>query len=154
MNAADRPVQYAYSFYNQEDLIHFSKLYLKYLPKDVNILLSSGSSGAAIASGILALAPRERRLGHWYIRKPHESYHRRVSAGVQPTFRSITCFVDDFISTGETLKRVHKETCIDYTLTWSVEFDLVELSHIVQKHFIIIKEEEMRNAEREEKVSY
>ena len=98
-------VYYASTFYKASTL-HITALeYLAVLPKDVKGLISMGYSGCSIAAGMLALS--KRQLHHVSIRKDGEQGHQCTYAGNMD--ENLTwAIVDDFISTGETLRRILK----------------------------------------------
>ena len=99
-------VSYSESFYDSKRLKAWAKRYLAELPDDVNTLVSTGSSGAAIASAMMSLS--ERPLTHWYVRKSGEDGHDS-HGGSWVKHKPKFCFVDDFISEGYTLKYVYYE---------------------------------------------
>jgi len=98
-------VQYSESFYDSERLREWAKQYLDKLPKDAHALVSTGSSGAAIASAMLTLS--RRKLTHIYIRKSGEDAHDMRHGGSWVKHIPKFCFVDDFISDGCTIGRVY-----------------------------------------------
>lgn len=98
-------ITYAETLYCS-DLKSVAKAYLNLLPEDVTGLLSQGSSGCAIASGMIALSKRD--LVHNSVRKEGEDTHSTLTI---PALREDKwAIVDDFISTGKTTFRV---------LTWA-----------------------------------
>ena len=103
-------VKYSESFYESKRLREWARRYLDMLPKDAHTLVSSGSSGAAIASAMLTLS--ERPLTHTSIRKSGEDAHTS-KAGSYLNHLPKFCFVDDFISKGHTLEYVYY-ACEDY----------------------------------------
>lgn len=98
-------VQYATTFFQSKSLREVAKGYLEYLPDNIEGLLSTGSSGCAIASAMMACSDRE--LIHIYIRKDSESAHGSDFAGVLRKEIKYA-IVDDFIDTGKTMKTLKK----------------------------------------------
>lgn len=105
-------VNYEDTFFKSKSLLKAAKVYLKYLPTDVKILLCSGSSGCSIASAMTALAlvgPKitRRNLAVIYLRKDKENAHGGAAAGpcTELPGRNIA-IVDDFIVTGDTIQRL------------------------------------------------
>ncbi len=106
-------IDYGESFYKAYDLKYFAKKYLKKLPKDVDILISRGSSGNSIASAMLTLC--EREIYHIHVRKNNrESGHSGSVIGIdsvcvdgEKTY--IAAIVDDFIDTGKTIEEIMKK---------------------------------------------
>jgi hypothetical protein len=102
-------VAYSNSFYNTDNLRYWAKEYLNLLPEDVNILLSQGSSGGAIASAMLVLAWPKRELLHIVVRKEGETAHSTVLGTVNLGIIGgpyVACVVDDFIDKGKTVTEV------------------------------------------------
>ena len=102
-------LEYGKSFFGK-DLKIWAKSYLEKLPEDVTHLLTMGSSGCAIASGMIALSP-DRELYQIYVKKEGERSH--CSHTTYPCSTSIggdivgaVAIVDDFISTGETVNEL------------------------------------------------
>ena len=95
-------MQYGQSFYKTTTLRAYAKAYLKMLPKDVDILISTGSSGCAIASAMLCLSTRPLR--HIYIPKSKEIRHSTTDVSLRS--QQFVAIVDDFICTGETIHRI------------------------------------------------
>ena len=95
-------MQYGLSFYRTGTLTAYAKAYLKVLPKDVNVLISSGSSGCTIASAMLCFS--KRPLKHIYIPKSTETRHF-LQVLVLRKEKSVA-IVDDFICNGETIQRI------------------------------------------------
>jgi len=108
-------VKYSESFYDAKRLKQWALRYLTKLPSDVHTLVSTGSSGVAIASAMMALS--ERPLTHWHVRKGGESAHDS-HGGSYVKHRPKYCFVDDFISEGYTLEYVYAE-CETYEMPLS-----------------------------------
>ncbi len=95
---------YGQSFYVKDELKTHASRYLAALPTDVTCLVSTGSSGCSIAAAMLTLSTR--RLRHWYIRKEGERGHSGAHTNGAHGHRGELCIVDDFISSGDTIKRV------------------------------------------------
>lgn len=115
-------VQYATTFFHSKSLREVAEGYLKYLPDNIEGLLSTGSSGCAIASAMMACSDRE--LIHVYIRKHGESAHGSDYAG---SLRNDIKYaiVDDFIDSGKTMKSMKK---------WAKERKLNVTSVIVHRY--------------------
>ena len=94
-------VNYGESFYNTKELRYFAEMYLRYLPKEVNTLVSMGSSGNSIASAMLILS--DRPLSHIQVRKSKEDAHMSEYAGWFQK-NAVCAIVDDFISCGNTVQ--------------------------------------------------
>jgi len=134
-------VYYGNTFYNSRDLQREAKLYVKNLPKDVTHLICRGSSGCAIASAIMMLYKGgEDGLKCLVLRKSTENTHSGGTVGYIPYHshgKDVVCFVDDFISTGETLNRVLmwanengvkiKYALVDRNSAVGVRFDGIEI---------------------------
>lgn len=99
-------VDYQETFFHQASLREAAMQYIKVLPDYVDTIISTGSSGLTIATAMLLLS--KRRLFHTYIRKGRETGHGNKFVGATVSSASQCAFVDDFISTGSTLKRVLK----------------------------------------------
>ena len=99
-------ITYEKTFYGGKSLKAITKRFLKELPEDVNFLISTGSSGCAIASAMIVTA--DRHLRHCVIRKENEDSHSGLRGFGYPK-KPVGAFVDDFISTGTTVKRVLEE---------------------------------------------
>lgn len=98
---------YGKSFFNSEELSYWAKLYLKYIPDDVKIILSRGSSGCSIASAILTISP-ERKFEHINVPKKGEDRHLGRSPYISNSLYKRCVIVDDFIGTGSTLFNIIK----------------------------------------------
>lgn len=94
------PLEYATTFYKTKTLKQYAKAYLKVLPDNIDTLLSSGSSGSAIASAMIVLS--NKSLKHRYIPKVNEYRH----AGNYVDWSSDMAIVDDFIASGNTMKHI------------------------------------------------
>ena len=102
-------MNYNKSLYKTNTLKKYSKMYLKEVPKSVNILISTGSSGCAIASGMIMASNRE--LYHIYV--PKKSEKRHASMKIQYEFLNAkklnkVIIVDDVIDSGKTIKNLIK----------------------------------------------
>lgn len=91
-------VNYGDDFYKSTSLKFWAKKYLEYLPSDVKCLLVAGSSGMAIASAMVALSDRTLFI-------EYADRHKKGHGGSN-NYYDPACFVDDFISSGKTYKRV------------------------------------------------
>src|SRR3972149_525409 len=103
-------IHYQHTFFNPHTLREAAKRYLARLPKDINVLVSTGSSGCAIATAMVILS--DRTLRHVFIRKPYEmKSHGNQFVGYEYGTMEDCKFavVDDFIHTGRTLKRLLKQ---------------------------------------------
>lgn len=96
---------YGETLFESKSIRKAAKAYLKVLPTDVTHLISRGASGCAIASAMICLS--KRPLRHLFIRKGEKAHSSEV-IGFRPytVIGDITAIVDDFISTGETVKRL------------------------------------------------
>ena len=104
---------YSKSFFNKDDLIEFADRYLALLPADVTVLLSSGSSGCAIATAMIMRS--RKNLAHVYIKKDGENSHR-PSSGVWPTIK-VAAIVDDFIEDGNTIRHIYNRSELKFNVT-------------------------------------
>ena len=95
---------YSGTFYDGKTLNRAAKVYLEYLPHDVNGLLSQGTSGCAIASAMLVKS--RRKLSHVAIRKDGEMSHQAGYAGTIRGGKYV--IVDDFMETGKTINRIYE----------------------------------------------
>lgn len=103
-------VSYNISFYHTKSLRDFAKLYLEYLPTEVNTIVSTGSSGCSIAAAMLCLS--NRPLKHVYISKVREYRHADKSQiKNQPI-----AIVDDFFCSGKTILRLLKTLTTEYKI--------------------------------------
>ena len=102
-------VSYNDTFYQTESLRKSARRYLRKLPPNVGLLVTTGSSGCAIASAMLALSTRT--LYHLGIRKEGESAHSTVAGnGFGKWSKDTKCvLVDDFVITGRTMTRLIRE---------------------------------------------
>lgn len=101
-----RTVTYQKTFFESEDLQAFASVFLRALPADVDKIVSTGSSGCSIASAMLAIS--KRKLQHFYIRKEkerQESHGNSVVGNLDCLYGKVA-IVDDFIASGETIRRV------------------------------------------------
>jgi orotate phosphoribosyltransferase len=96
-----KTVDYNSSFYQTKELRYWARQYLKYLPKEVTFLVSTGRSGCAIASAMIVLS--KRPLFNISANKPKEETHGGIAYPIYPKETDIGCIVDDFISTGKTV---------------------------------------------------
>lgn len=97
----DSNVSYDHSFYDSEELSAWSEAYASKLPKKVNLLVSSGASGCAIASAILVRRPD---LTHIHVHPKDRTSHRgnRKQLSGLIGLGKFFAFVDDFVQTGAT----------------------------------------------------
>lgn len=106
-------VHYQQTFFDPKYLREAAKRYLARLPKEVEVLVSTGSSGCAIATAMIALS--QRRLRHVFIRKSYEmkSHGNRFVGYDYEHMNDLTpanfAVVDDFIHSGRTLKRLLRQ---------------------------------------------
>lgn len=102
-------VHYQKTFFNGRTLHVAARNFLNRLPKNVNTLVSAGSSGCAIATAMVALS--DRNLRHVFIRKTYElKTHGDKFVGFEYGMQDdCTCaIVDDFIASGRTVRRLMK----------------------------------------------
>jgi adenine/guanine phosphoribosyltransferase-like PRPP-binding protein len=97
---------YNRDFYITNSIQYFGRHFLDALPPQVDRLLSTGSSGCAIATALLVLS--DRHLEHTVVRKRHEIAHYPY-AGRYPNRDCKCAIVDDFIASGDSIDRI-----IDY----------------------------------------
>ncbi len=104
-------IHYQQTFFNPRDLIKAARAYLSVLPKDTDILVSTGSSGCAIATAMITLSTR--RLRHVFIRKPYElKSHGNKFVGWEYGEMDEAkhyVMVDDFVHSGRTINRLMKQ---------------------------------------------
>jgi len=94
-------VTYGQSLFYGSSLKQIVLEYLALLPDDIDTLVSRGSSGCAICTAMLLCS--ERQLYHVSYRKEGEDSHSGL--GYSGGFgRHEIAIVDDFISTGQTVK--------------------------------------------------
>ena len=111
-------VNYGESFYYSDELKKCARAYVGNLPEDVNVLVSIGSSGCAIASAMMMIS--DRPLEHYSVRRKRNEGHSSSHAGFIRRHNKdmIACFVDDFISTGAS---------VDKVLKWDIEnYDFIK----------------------------
>lgn len=141
----------------------WAELMVRLLPQRVSVLVSSSSSGCALASAMIVIAAQQgRRLENIYVRKNNESEHGGPSCELwwlDTCENRVAAFVDDFINTGDTFRRAVNEVgdSIDprYVLTVagptspqdSIKLEM--LSEIAGKpiHWIIAYNEQHRKGE-------
>lgn len=91
----------------------WAELMVRLLPQRVSVLVSSSSSGCALASAMIVIAAQQgRRLENIYVRKNNESKHGGRSCELwwlDTCKNRVAAFVDDFINSGETFKRAVRE---------------------------------------------
>jgi len=104
MSRAHLTVNYNSSFFYMQTLNYWAKKFLKYLPLEVNTLVCKGMSGCAIASAMCALSDRDLSVS--VIRKKEDTAHSSGHGGSYLSPSSSVAIVDDFTSTGETLKSI------------------------------------------------
>jgi orotate phosphoribosyltransferase-like protein len=100
-------VGYNDSFYRTRSLNKCAKIYLRHLPPEVNWLVCRGSSGQMIASAMMVKS--KRPLQTLVIRKKEEFAHSGSFAGNNGWScqkENIMCIVDDFVASGETLRKI------------------------------------------------
>jgi orotate phosphoribosyltransferase-like protein len=86
------------------NLRKYALAFLKLLPKDVTGLLSSGSSGCAIASAMIALS--KKHLFHVYVRKSKEYAHSECGGEIH--YQAKYAIVDDMIACGVMVDRIRQ----------------------------------------------
>jgi orotate phosphoribosyltransferase-like protein len=104
-----RCVDYDCTLFSSQFFGTWGKDYLSKIPKEATHLLSASTSGAAVATLILATAALEgRNLSHCHIHPPSRRSHRgeeKVYSGVLPMRKENACvFVDDFIDSGQAIR--------------------------------------------------
>ena len=114
-------ISYERTFYATKRIKAATKRFLKALPEDVNFLVSTGSSGCAIASAMLVTS--DKPLRHVVLRKDSEESHGSSRIWNFPP-NPVGAFVDDFISTGTTADRVLNEcgAKVKYVLIGTSDF--------------------------------
>lgn len=123
----DREVYYGISFYRSESLKFWAKKYLEYLPEDVKCLLVAGSSGMAIASAMVAMSGRPLQIEY--------ADRNKKGHGGCDNYLDPSCFVDDFISSGKTFKRViDEDQCGDYQPKYILVHHTTSTDHIPKKY--------------------
>ena len=103
-------IHYQNTVFNPHTLREAAKRYLDRLPKDINVLVSTGSSGCAIATAMVTLS--DRTLRHVFIRKSYEmkAHGNRFVGYEYGTMQDCKfAVVDDFIHTGRTIKRLLRQ---------------------------------------------
>ncbi len=103
-----RCVDYDCTLFSSQFFGTWGKDYLSKIPKEATHLVSASTSGAAVATLILAAAALEgRNLSHCHIHPPSRRSHRgeeKVYSGILPIRKENACvFVDDFIDSGKTM---------------------------------------------------
>lgn len=135
-------VDYGYCFYKQDSLVFWAKKYLKLLPNDVGTLVSSGSSGCAIASAMLVLS--KRPLLHVYVQKQGEKSH---DGAINHTYTSakarISAIVDDFSQNGNTIRHIVKQ--INENTSLNIKYILITNTHNHLKKSLINMIVEVKN---------
>ena len=96
-------VHYAETFYGGRTLREAAKVYLEHLPNGTQGLLTTGSSGCAIASAMLTMSKDD--LQHLCVRKENEWGHQSGYAGICLTHWEYV-IVDDFVATGASVTRL------------------------------------------------
>ena len=138
-------ISYERTFYASKRIKAATKRFLKALPEEVNFLVSTGSSGCAIASAMLVTSARSLR--HVVIRKDSEQSHGSSRIWEFPQ-NPVGAFVDDFISTGKTADGV-LEKCgkkVKYVLVGTSDFspngnkpEMAEISDSHNVKIILVK---------------
>jgi hypothetical protein len=117
----ENKVQYESSFTDGTEIKRHINNYKKCL-KGIDVLLSRGSSGCCIASGIIATS--KIKINHVHIRKDRS--HSGVFCGGSHINTSLKyAIVDDFIANGETIKTIIVE-CKRVNIT----IDRIVVSHL------------------------
>jgi orotate phosphoribosyltransferase-like protein len=102
---------YRQTLFRGRSLKRIAQYYLKFLPKEVDCLVSRGSSGCAIATAILLLS--EKPLMHHVVRKENEETHGEFYTSPDKCM----AIVDDFIDSGITIRKIlQKVPKIKYVL--------------------------------------
>jgi orotate phosphoribosyltransferase len=97
-------INYGSSLYNSKELKECAEKFARCLPKDVTALATTGTSGCALASAIIVRS--DLMLKHINILREGELSHNGKCSGIMPSRSDIVAFIDDFISSGNSLKRV------------------------------------------------
>lgn len=104
-------MRYETTLYFHRQLQRCARVFLEHLPDDVDALMSTGSSGCALASAMVVLS--EKPLDHLYVRKDAEegSKHNCGSAG-HYSHTLLYAIVDDLVDSRQTMENlaeyVHK----------------------------------------------
>lgn len=129
-------MEYNKTLFHSNSLKIWAKKYADALPNDVTVLVSMGSSGCAIASAILM---RKKKLRHFYIKKYGEAgISHSNHSDCFPREKDIVCFVDDFISSGDTLERA-REFLSRYPRGSSIKYALVAYGEGIRSKYPEIK---------------
>lgn len=100
-------VSYEETFYDSRTLLKAGLLYYECLPPKVDMLISCGHSGTAIASAMLMVAATHgRKLQHVAVHKSDEHGHSYNTLARKVHTRSRCAIVDDFISVGGTVLHI------------------------------------------------
>jgi len=112
-----KTLSYNKSLFKTSEMKYFVKRFNKALPNNVSHLISRGYSGCAIASAMVAT--HERELTHQAVRKEHDLSHSARFAGhdheqlalckKKRMFTDPVAIVDDFISSGKTIRTVIRQ---------------------------------------------
>jgi len=104
-----KQILYNRSLYTSITLLYFTRLFYEKLPRNVDVLLSRGASGCSLAAALILYAGlRGRRLNHVHFRKKSELAHSNHAGTFDEDMSGdhVYCVVDDFISSGETLREI------------------------------------------------
>lgn len=97
-------MRYETTLYFHRQLQRCARVFLEHLPEDVNALMSTGSSGCALASAMVVLS--KKPLDHLYVRKETEiAGHSSTSAG-HYGHALLYAIVDDLIDSGQTMEEL------------------------------------------------
>jgi len=137
-------LNYGFSLYEGEKLKNIIPLYVKHLPKDVNTLISCSSSSTIIAAGICLLSKQELR--HFHVYKEGRQSHREKNYQGNDFWKdSISCFVDDLVCTGETVRRAlsvwNQQDKFNYLLLYRREKSSCALTDFGKRVVIVTAEE-------------
>jgi len=99
---------YQVTLYFHRQLQRCAKVFLAHLPDDVNALMSTGSSGCALASAMVALS--KRPLDHLYVRKECNCDSHNSGSSGHYSHTLLYAIVDDVVDQGDTMERLAEYT--------------------------------------------
>ncbi|NMC87011.1 MAG: phosphoribosyltransferase [Candidatus Moranbacteria bacterium] len=131
---------YGESLYNNTDLFLYASYIFEKIPAECRFIISSSSSGCALASALLILAAQNNKeLYNIYVHKKGESSHNNDDIFNSYWIASIAnkneniLFVDDLVAEGSTLIR-----CIDFVKSFNIfykmQFEITDICLITINH--------------------